>query len=671
MVKITAPLLSLTAHGWLGGDMYMHRWYKDGVWHEPTGVVQNPYPIGAGQSIRYPYHMNAFGPRPYPAFISSYYSPRGWVYQRARTWHGCIIRAIRPPISVQPRTSAQTGNEVLFAEAVAEWQAMSQGQQDVYKKWRYPAKASGYNRFLSWYLRSHVAMPTYWGNLARSETDPTLIPEFAIEKANPQITYPFQFYNKMAMNMVVHKGPGFPDSPVQGQLFYRSDEDKVYAYDGAGWNEIGGGAPGGGAQEADVIVAGDGSGDYTDIQDGIDALPANGGYLFIKAGTYTLSAGLVVAKSNVRICGAGSATIITQGAAANLELMTLGDGASEYTNIILDGLTFDGNKADNTTGSAIVCLAKVTNPTIKNCIIHDVIYYGINGQANDRDGMVVENCTFEDVMRNCVDWNGNQAIIRHCSAINLTPDYSAYYQFTGGGVSTVDSCYFLGPNNADAALCVYTFYATMVNIYNCFSNGMQGLYGMYTYFNWPNSQQIIGNYVENSYRDAIWSPYQDSIVMDNIVYGCGGYGIYGLGNRTIISGNIVMFAGRDGIYLNAGNSHVINNRVFLTKGNSITLPYSFENLVQSNTVLYAGDGQVGRYSMIEMQGRAGVTCERNMIYDNMIYYGGSGYREHYAINEISPFCNYNLIRGNMIKGFFPVPIQVVGSGSDAWDNVQC
>ncbi len=47
--------------------------------------------------------------------------------------------------------------------------------------------------------------------------------------------------------MVIHKGSVFPSSPspLAGQLFYRSDENKLYFYDDTAWTEIGAGAGGG------------------------------------------------------------------------------------------------------------------------------------------------------------------------------------------------------------------------------------------------------------------------------------------------------------------------------------------------------------------------------------------------------------------------------------------
>lgn len=58
--------------------------------------------------------------------------------------------------------------------------------------------------------------------------------------------------------------------------------------------------------ESTVIVSLDPSqGDFTSLQDAIDALPANGGKIFVKAGTYPLISTIKIKTSNVQIQGEG------------------------------------------------------------------------------------------------------------------------------------------------------------------------------------------------------------------------------------------------------------------------------------------------------------------------------------------------------------------------------
>jgi hypothetical protein len=178
-------------------------------------------------------------------------------------------------------------------------------------------------------------MPLYWGNLQRSDTDPTLVEDATVMQHDPHIHYPFQFYNMQAFNMVLHKGAGFPANPVEGQLFYRTDDDKVYKYTGAAWVEVGGVPTDTNYYSPTVIVATDATGDYSDIQTAINALPAGGGRVFIKEGTYNLAAKLLIQSSNVTLQGQGVTTILHLNNAVNQSVLEIGDGANPYTDIII------------------------------------------------------------------------------------------------------------------------------------------------------------------------------------------------------------------------------------------------------------------------------------------------------------------------------------------------
>lgn len=61
---------------------------------------------------------------------------------------------------------------------------------------------------------------------------------------------------------------------------------------------------------ATFIVATDGSGDFTDIQAAIDALPAGGGKIFIRAGIYTITSTITIGQNSVVLQGEGEATEI-------------------------------------------------------------------------------------------------------------------------------------------------------------------------------------------------------------------------------------------------------------------------------------------------------------------------------------------------------------------------
>ncbi|MBV8293321.1 MAG: right-handed parallel beta-helix repeat-containing protein, partial [Mycobacterium sp.] len=57
--------------------------------------------------------------------------------------------------------------------------------------------------------------------------------------------------------------------------------------------------------EATFVVDIAGNGDFTDLQSAINALPATGGKIFVKAGTYPLTSSIQITSSNVQIQGEG------------------------------------------------------------------------------------------------------------------------------------------------------------------------------------------------------------------------------------------------------------------------------------------------------------------------------------------------------------------------------
>jgi len=69
--------------------------------------------------------------------------------------------------------------------------------------------------------------------------------------------------------MRVPSGTEFPGAPVDGSIFYRTDEDLLYIYDGAGWERIQNHA-------VDVVVEQVGAPAYKDVQDWINTMQSAG-----------------------------------------------------------------------------------------------------------------------------------------------------------------------------------------------------------------------------------------------------------------------------------------------------------------------------------------------------------------------------------------------------------
>ena len=134
---------------------------------------------------------------------------------------------------------------------------------------------------------------------------------------------------------------------------------------------------------ATLVVATDGTGDFTDIQTAIDALPATGGCIYIKEGTYTITAPLSITSSNIAIVGCGKSTkIVTVG---NIHALD----AAVVSGIHIEKIWFYGSGAGaNNVGIAYIT---VTNSRIENCWIENFASDGIVTIAAS-SGVVISRC---------------------------------------------------------------------------------------------------------------------------------------------------------------------------------------------------------------------------------------------------------------------------------------
>jgi len=182
MIVVRGPLMSITARGWLGGDTYGKKQYRNGVWVYPKRLCRCPYPIALLGKIRVPYslwdrnihgfyRMSAWALRPYPGFISHYYSPRGWSYQRRRTWHGSVWSVGMPTGGVNPRYPNQQAWRSVFADAVEAWQVLTIDQKKIYNAYKYPWAPSGYNKYITWYLKEKIKEFKEWSDPTASWSD--------------------------------------------------------------------------------------------------------------------------------------------------------------------------------------------------------------------------------------------------------------------------------------------------------------------------------------------------------------------------------------------------------------------------------------------------------------------------------------------------------------------
>ena len=148
----------------------------------------------------------------------------------------------------------------------------------------------------------------------------------------------------------------------------------------------------------------DGTAYDVQIQAALDACNvAGGGIVFIKEGTYDISAVLTI-YSNTTFCGEGWSSILKSADNFNNRLIYAGS----RTNVVIKDLQIDMNRANNTTISAkaAITLISLTNSLIENIYLHDM-----------RWGELVGNtCTGISLT------DGTNVIIRN-NYLSYMPDY--------------------------------------------------------------------------------------------------------------------------------------------------------------------------------------------------------------------------------------------------------
>ena len=122
------------------------------------------------------------------------------------------------------------------------------------------------------------------------------------------------------------------------------------------------------AADVDFLDPGDGTG----IAGAIAALPATGGTILVRKGTYTLTAALTIARSDIKILGEGMGSTTLIGPVGD-NLFAIGDGVTLRSNIEIAGFTMvDGDAANFSFGAVI-------GDGVSDLYVHDCEFTGLAG----------------------------------------------------------------------------------------------------------------------------------------------------------------------------------------------------------------------------------------------------------------------------------------------------
>jgi len=177
----------------------------------------------------------------------------------------------------------------------------------------------------------------------------------------------------------------------------------------------------------------------TVIQSALNALPAEGGRIFIKAGTYVISTPISV-PDNTEVCGEGPSTILKAVDDAPFQktaqgvIMNAGTiGELQNRNITFRNFQVDGNKANQPVGAFECVVMRFTeNFFIENVWAHDSpeIGFSIGSKPGRRHwGALV----------NCFAWDNASDGLQHDRAGIVEVIGGAYFENGSAGVQKIQS----------------------------------------------------------------------------------------------------------------------------------------------------------------------------------------------------------------------------------------
>ncbi|GAI06160.1 unnamed protein product, partial [marine sediment metagenome] len=173
---------------------------------------------------------------------------------------------------------------------------------------------------------------------------------------------------------------------------------------------------------ATKIVAVDGTGDFTDIQTAVNALPAGGGVVYVKEGTYTITTAISITSDNVSIIGAGKSTKIQT--TADISLIH----ADTVLGIFIEKVWIHGSGAGNLNNKGIY-FENVSNSSVTDCWFDNIGTYGIHcegGNTNYFSGNDMTTCLVVGIYAKTSDYNLIDSNRIYSCKIGVNLDHSDY-----------------------------------------------------------------------------------------------------------------------------------------------------------------------------------------------------------------------------------------------------
>lgn len=409
----------------------------------------------------------------------------------------------------------------------------------------------------------------------------------------------------------------------------------------------------------EIVVATDGSGDYncdgtddqTELNEAINNLPAGGGIVRVKKGTYLLTGVVEISKNNVIFEGEGPGTIIRAANNSNLsDVFRIGNGGvTGYSNICVRDLMIDGNGANQSAGNA-----------------SPLVIWGAAGAKHTR--LCIENCYLTGSRLDCMKLIAvEDGVIKN----------NFIYSNTGTGIGLFSSSQYNTIFGNVLASNTYGLYDNACN-YNTISGNVvrNNTYGIYVASGWR--ENISGNTFFTSTNYGVYLVGAQRVtVTGNNFYGDSWSIVVGnsssITKYNVITGNVIAYPSTIGIALYYGSGTTIHNvvsgnHIFGPGQHGIYVYASSFNTIVGNAIDGASRNANNSYNSIHLSDNGGTYSTYNVISSNNCQ-GTQANKPAYHVREQGVSDDYNLVIGNICKDGVTGQISLQGANSVRGTNI--
>lgn len=421
------------------------------------------------------------------------------------------------------------------------------------------------------------------------------------------------------------------------------------------------------AHPVTVTVDTSGNGQFSNIQSAINEIQSTGGLVFLREGTWTLSAALTI-PSNVWLIGTGYNTLIKATTNLNTYLLANSDQTNGNTNIRIMGIRFDQDQANQSTSGTYVGmlhLKRVSYTQVENCWLLNATDIGVSFE---------QNCQWVKANHNYIDSYANKQGGSGIKFLRTTTNAEAVGNYIVNGNAS---------NESIGVQCLWDTYQINMSK-NYVIGGQVGLEatGKYTADDNTNCSLInIHNNISKNQTLVGIKMEQDTQAFDisgNIVSGDlstypDTHGIYAFSGRYgKIRGNTVLNMGAYGIYASQAAAQnaceelqITENRVVGSGLSGIQVENSNDGIIANNVCKDNSADAAGSHNGISVIDSLNLSIIGNRCFDSA---AAPNKKQDYGI-ESTGTSDYLCVVGNTLNGNKTAATSLSGSNNVNANNI--